>query len=190
MVGQRTRRSGCLSPALPSVVKSTPLCWPAGTGKTMTVSARAGELQLPLFKVRLEALFSRFFGETGASCGCCSTKSRRPAASTRTCSTNSTRSAHAEAIRAMSARSVACSIRCLPHGGAELHRQPRVMPQTTSRSWTRRWRAMLQRAATFRRKLSRLPLAASRRRSPAFGGIRAVLPMPLPPLTSPPSFRT
>ncbi len=35
-----------------------------GTGKTMTASALAGELRLPLFSVRLEALFSRFFGET------------------------------------------------------------------------------------------------------------------------------
>ncbi|WP_234731343.1 AAA family ATPase [Acidocella facilis] len=35
-----------------------------GTGKTMTASALAGELRLPLFTVRLEALFSRFFGET------------------------------------------------------------------------------------------------------------------------------
>lgn len=35
-----------------------------GTGKTMTAAALAGELHLPLFTVRLEALFSRFFGET------------------------------------------------------------------------------------------------------------------------------
>lgn len=37
-----------------------------GTGKTMTASALAGELHLPLFTVQLEALFSRFFGETAA----------------------------------------------------------------------------------------------------------------------------
>ena len=30
----------------------------------MTASALAGELRLPLFTVRLESLFSRFFGET------------------------------------------------------------------------------------------------------------------------------
>lgn len=32
----------------------------------MTASALAGELRLPLFTVRLESLFSRYFGETAA----------------------------------------------------------------------------------------------------------------------------
>jgi len=40
------------------------LIGPPGTGKTMTASALAGELRLPLFTVRLESLFSRYFGET------------------------------------------------------------------------------------------------------------------------------
>jgi SpoVK/Ycf46/Vps4 family AAA+-type ATPase len=40
------------------------LVGPPGTGKTMTASAVAGNLRLPLFTVRLEGLFSRFFGET------------------------------------------------------------------------------------------------------------------------------
>jgi SpoVK/Ycf46/Vps4 family AAA+-type ATPase len=42
------------------------LIGPPGTGKTMTASALAGELRLPLFTVRLESLFSRYFGETAA----------------------------------------------------------------------------------------------------------------------------
>ena len=40
------------------------LVGPPGTGKTMTASALAGELQLPLFTVKLESVFSRFMGET------------------------------------------------------------------------------------------------------------------------------
>ncbi len=42
------------------------LIGPPGTGKTMTASALAGELKLPLFSVRLDALFSRFLGETAS----------------------------------------------------------------------------------------------------------------------------
>jgi len=42
------------------------LVGPPGTGKTMTASALAGELNLPLFTVRLDTLFTRYLGETAA----------------------------------------------------------------------------------------------------------------------------
>lgn len=37
-----------------------------GTGKTLTASALAGELGIPLFAVRLDALLTKFMGETAA----------------------------------------------------------------------------------------------------------------------------
>ena len=37
-----------------------------GTGKTLTASALAGELGLPLFVVRLDGLITKFMGETAA----------------------------------------------------------------------------------------------------------------------------
>ncbi|MGY2084229.1 AAA family ATPase [Blastococcus sp. SYSU DS0539] len=40
---------------------------PPGTGKTMTARALAGDLQLPLARVRLEVLFSRYLGETASA---------------------------------------------------------------------------------------------------------------------------
>lgn len=39
---------------------------PPGSGKTMTAEAVAGELNLPLFVIRLEGLITRFMGETAA----------------------------------------------------------------------------------------------------------------------------
>lgn len=42
------------------------LIGPPGAGKTMTASALAGELKLPLFTVVFESLITRFMGETAA----------------------------------------------------------------------------------------------------------------------------
>ncbi|NGZ25987.1 MAG: ATP-binding protein [Magnetococcales bacterium] len=42
------------------------LIGPPGTGKTMTASALAGELGIPLFLVRLDALITKYMGETAA----------------------------------------------------------------------------------------------------------------------------
>ncbi len=42
------------------------LVGPSGTGKTLTASVLAGELDLPLFTVRLDAIITKFMGETAA----------------------------------------------------------------------------------------------------------------------------
>ncbi|MCA9212698.1 MAG: ATP-binding protein, partial [Planctomycetales bacterium] len=42
------------------------LVGPPGCGKTMTASALAGELKLPLFSVQLHGLITKFMGETAA----------------------------------------------------------------------------------------------------------------------------
>ena len=40
---------------------------PPGCGKTMAAQALAGELKLPLFRVRLEVIFSKYLGETAST---------------------------------------------------------------------------------------------------------------------------
>ena len=42
------------------------LVGPPGTGKTLTANAIAGELHLPLFRIRLDTLITRYLGETAS----------------------------------------------------------------------------------------------------------------------------
>ncbi len=42
------------------------LSGPSGTGKTMSAAAIAGELNLPLFTIQLDGLFTKYMGETAA----------------------------------------------------------------------------------------------------------------------------
>lgn len=47
-------------------VRSILLVGPPGTGKTLSASVLAGELHLPLFVIRLDAVITKFMGETSA----------------------------------------------------------------------------------------------------------------------------
>jgi SpoVK/Ycf46/Vps4 family AAA+-type ATPase len=63
LVRQQTSRGQLREHALRPSAKLL-LVGPPGSGKTLTASALAGELKLPLFTVRLDALITRFLGET------------------------------------------------------------------------------------------------------------------------------
>lgn len=58
---QKTLREHSLSPR-----RKLLFIGPPGSGKTMTASALAGELHLPLFTIMLEGLITKFMGETAA----------------------------------------------------------------------------------------------------------------------------
>jgi SpoVK/Ycf46/Vps4 family AAA+-type ATPase len=49
-----------------SPIRKLLLVGPPGTGKTMTAAALAGELGLPLFSIQLDALITKYMGETAA----------------------------------------------------------------------------------------------------------------------------
>jgi SpoVK/Ycf46/Vps4 family AAA+-type ATPase len=49
-----------------SPIRRLLLVGPPGTGKTMTAAALAGELGIPLFSIQLDALITKFMGETAA----------------------------------------------------------------------------------------------------------------------------
>ena len=49
-----------------SPIRKLLLIGPPGTGKTMTASALAGELGVPLFTIQLDGLITRYLGETAA----------------------------------------------------------------------------------------------------------------------------
>ncbi len=65
-VVRQQRQRSVLREHAKSPISRILLIGPPGTGKTMTASALAGELHLPLFRIQLDALINRFMGETAA----------------------------------------------------------------------------------------------------------------------------
>ena len=65
-VVRQQRQRSVLREHAKSPISRILLVGPPGTGKTMTASALAGELHLPLFRIQLDALINRFMGETAA----------------------------------------------------------------------------------------------------------------------------
>jgi SpoVK/Ycf46/Vps4 family AAA+-type ATPase len=65
-VVRQQRQRSILREHAKSPISRILLVGPSGTGKTMTASALAGELHLPLFRIQLDALINRFMGETAA----------------------------------------------------------------------------------------------------------------------------
>jgi SpoVK/Ycf46/Vps4 family AAA+-type ATPase len=65
-VVRQQRQRSVLRDHAKSPISRVLLVGPSGTGKTMTASALAGELHLPLFRIQLDALINRFMGETAS----------------------------------------------------------------------------------------------------------------------------
>lgn len=63
VVVEQVRRAELRSHGL-EPIKKLLVVGPPGTGKTMTAAALAGELGLPLFTVRIDALITKYLGET------------------------------------------------------------------------------------------------------------------------------
>jgi len=65
IIREQRQRARLLSHGF-SPLRKLLLIGPPGTGKTMTASALAGELGLPLFTIQLDGLITKFMGETAA----------------------------------------------------------------------------------------------------------------------------